>query len=127
MSKKIFIDAFFNQFQDFLEQLEKVLPNDTDIPTYMMGLKIMRTGNPMYLVREFISQTSPFETSLRARDEKFFLDYTFDEFADNDWLIQMINKLKGLWQGFSDNNKKCIWDYINLLLDIGNRIDSQSS
>jgi hypothetical protein len=121
MSKKVLIDAFYNQFHDFLEQLQKVMPEDTDFPTYIMGLKMMRTGNPMYLVREFIAQTKPFEASIKSRDEKFFLDYTFDEFANNDWLIQMINKIKGLWKGFSDNNKKCVWDYTNLLLAIGQK------
>jgi len=121
MSKKVFVDAFYNQFQDFLEQLEKVLPEDTDFPTYIMGLKMMRTGNPMYVIREFIVQTKSFEDSIIKRDERFFLEYTFNEFADNDWLIQMINKIKGLWKGFSENNKKCVWDYTNLLLSISQK------
>ena len=121
MSKKVFMDAFYNQFADFVSQLQKVFPEDTDFPTYATGLRLMRMTNPLYIVKQFQASVLPFEESIRAKKEDFFLTYDFSQLGAEGWLMEVIAKLKGMWSTLSENNKKCIWDYINLLLDIAKR------
>lgn len=109
-----------------MEQLVSVFPDDSDIPAYKTGLSLLQRTNPILLPKEVINHVAPFEASVRARDEKFFLDYAFNEYQDNA-LDQVIGKVKGLWSTLSENNKKCIWDYIILLLDLAYRCNVDKS
>lgn len=118
MSRRIFMDAFFNQFSDFLDQLIKVFPNDMDFPAYKTGLVLLQKTNPMIVVQEVVKHVTPFEKLVRAKDENFLLNYQFSEY---DTLEQIINKLKNMWSSLSDNNKQVVWNYIILLLDLSQK------
>lgn len=121
MSRKIFLDAFYNQFSDFLDQLIQVFPNDSDFPTYKTGLLLLQKTNPKLVPDQVLIHVTPFEKTLRARDERFFIDYSFTEYESDDALGMIISKMKGHWSSLSDNNKKCVWDYTNLILDLAKR------
>jgi hypothetical protein len=118
MSKKIFLDAFYTQFADFLTQLTQVFPNDPDFPAYKTGLYLLQKTNPMLVADQVILHVLPFETIIRSRNEDFFLKHEFSEYNTLD---QVIDKLKHLWEQLSDQDKKCVWDYITLLLDLAKR------
>ena len=109
-----------------MDQLVAVFPDDSDIPTYKTAVALLQRTNPILLPKEVLNHVAPFEASVRARDEKFFLEYSFSEYQDNA-LDQVIGKVKGLWTTLSDNNKKCIWDYIILLLDLAYRCSGDKS
>jgi len=121
MSRKIFLDAFYGQFSDFLDQLIQLFPNDTDFYTYKTGLHLLQKTNPKLVPEQVVLHVTPFEKTLRARDDRFFMDYRFEEYSDDDALGMIIGKMKDLWTSLSDHNKKCVWDYTNLLLDLGKR------
>lgn len=123
MSRKIFIDAFFNQFNDFLEQLIRVFPEDTDFPAYLSGLKLLQRTNPMLVITQVKEHVSPYEETIRAKNEDFFLKHTFDDVSD-DAIDQVINKLKGLWGVLDDSNKKHVWEYVTVLLELAKRCAS---
>ncbi len=118
MSRRIFMDAFFNQFADFLDQLIQVFPEDLDFPAYKTGLRLLQKTNPMIVIQEVVTHVTPFEKLVRAKDESFLLDYKFSEY---DTLEQIINKLKNMWTTLSGNNKQVIWNYIILLLDLSQK------
>ena len=121
MSRKIFLDAFYNQFSDFLDQFITVFPSDSDFPTYKTGLHLLQKTNPKLVPEQVLIHVSPFEKTLRDRDERFFIDYSFTEYGDDDALGMIISKMKEQWTTLSENNKKCIWDYTNLLLDLAKK------
>ncbi len=121
MSRKIFLDAFYNQFSDFLDQLIKVFPNDSDFPAYKTGLILLQKTNPKLVPEQVLIHVTPFEKTLRAHDERFFIDYNITEYGDDDALGMIISKMKVQWATLSDNNKKCIWEYTNLLLDLARK------
>jgi hypothetical protein len=125
MSRKILLDAFYNQFSDFLDQLTKVFPGDTDFPTYKMGLLLLQRTNPILVVSEVHKHVAPFEEIIRAKNEDFFLKHEFSEYTSDDALEQIIMKLKGLWSTLTDNNKTCVWGYIILLMDLAKRYSAQ--
>ena len=121
MSKKIFMDAFFTQFHEFMGQLIKVFPDDTDFRMYDDGVALIQRVNPAMVLTEFTKHVGPFDEVIRARDDTFFMNHTFDSLQPDDTMEQVIQKLKGYWSGLSDQNKSSIWGYIILLLDISKR------
>lgn len=120
MSRRIFVDAFYNQFGDFLDQLVILFPDDADLLAYKTMLPLLQKTNPLLAPKEVVNNLSRFETSLRSRNEKFFLEYPFDEYTEGG-IDQVIGKVKGLWAGMSDANKTIIWEYVLLLLDLANK------
>jgi hypothetical protein len=122
MSKKIFTDAFFTQFTEFLTQLETAFPEDPDFPAYKSGLKLLKMTNPALVTTEFAKNVIPFEKTIKDRDESFFMDYKFAEVLETDMSMEaIISKLKQMWSSLSDGSKKAIWDHINLLVDLSKR------
>ena len=121
MSKKIFMDAFFTQFHEFMGQLIKVFPDDTDFRMYDDGVALIQRVNPAMVLTEFTKHVVPFEDVIRAKDDNFFMNHTFDSLQPDDTMEQVIQKLKGYWSGLSEQNKSSIWGYIILLLDISKR------
>lgn len=121
MSKKIFMDAFFTQFHEFMTQLMTVFPDDHDFAVYDAGVSILKNVNPGLVIVEFNKHVLPFEDILRSKNSDFFLKHTFDSLEPDNTMEQVINKLKGYWLSLSEANKESIWKYIILLLDIVKR------
>lgn len=122
MSKKILIDAFFNQFTDFLTELTKAFPEDADFPAYKVGLQLLKRSNPMIVINAIIEHVTPYEEMIKAKNSDFFLKHEFSEHTENDdALEQVIRKLKGLWTTLGPVSQASVWGYINLLLDLAKR------
>ena len=121
MSKKIFMDAFFTQFHEFMGQLTKVFPNDEDFKMYDDAVYLVQRMNPGLVVSEFGRHVLPYEEVIRKRDDGFFMNHSFDSLEPDNTMEQVIQKLKGYWTTLSDQNKSSIWGYITLLLDIHKR------
>ena len=113
-TRKIYLDAFFDQYEDFLQQMQAVFPSDPDWPLYIAGLSIFRRTNPAMIVQKTWKHISRFEETLKARDEKFFLERDFSDITEGEEpLEQTITKLKGMWAQLSPHNRNVVWDYIN--------------
>jgi hypothetical protein len=121
MSKKIFLDAFYGQFSSFLDQLIVVFPEDSDFPTYKSGLFLLQKTNPKLVPEQVVLHVSPFEATIRARDEAFFKRRGFPEYADDNALDLIIQKMMVYWDALSADNKTVVWDYVTLLLDLAKR------
>ena len=121
MSKTIFLSAFYSQFTLFLDQLIVVFPDDSDFPTYKSGLFLLQKTNPKLVPDQVVTHVSPFETTLRARDEEFFKTRGFPEYADDNALDLIIQKMMQYWDVLTPENKTTIWDYVTLLLDLAKR------
>lgn len=114
MSKKILIDAFFNQYEDFLNQLKDVFPEDPDWKLYISGLAIFRRTNPLIVVKKTWKYVSRFEEVIKNRDDKFFMDYDYSGITEGEEpLEQTIDKLKGMWNALTPHNRKVVWDFVN--------------
>ncbi len=121
MSRKIFLDAFYGQFHDFLDQLIRVFPDDSDFPAYKSGLTLLQKTNPKLVPEQVYIHVTPFEQGIRIRDEKFFLEHQFPDYADDNALDLIISKMKDLWTTLSETSKTVVWDYLILLLDLAKR------
>ena len=121
MSKTIFLSAFYSQFTLFLDQLIVVFPDDSDFPTYKSGLFLLQKTNPKLVPEQVVKHVGPFEATIRARDEGFFKERGFPEYADDNALDLIIQKMIQYWDTLTPENKTIIWDYVTLLLDLATR------
>jgi hypothetical protein len=125
MSKKILLDAFYNQFSDFLSELVKAFPEDPDFPTYKTGLLLLQKTNPALVIKAVHEHVSPYEETIRAKNVDFFLKHDYSNHTENDdALEQVIQKLKGYWEQMSETNQTVVWKYITLLMDLAKRYTS---
>jgi hypothetical protein len=126
MSKKIYIDAFFDQYEDFLQQMLEVYPNDPDWPLYIAGLAIFRRTNPMMVVQKTWKHISRFEEVIKARDEKFFLERDYSDITEGEEpLEQTVTKIKGMWAQLSLHNRNIVWDYVNNITYLARKCSGQ--
>lgn len=117
MSKKIYVDAFFNQYEDFLMQLSDVFPEDPDWKLYKAGLSIFRRTNPRLVIQKTWKYVSRFEEDLKTRNDKFFLTRDYSDITEGEEpLEQTIEKVKGMWLSLSPHNKNVVWDFVNNIM-----------
>jgi hypothetical protein len=121
MSKKVLIDTFFNQFNDFLKQLENMYPNDTDFPVFLTTLDLLKSTNPMLVVK-FVKENivDLYKDKILNKDETFFLDQDYTKHGDVD--LNIVQKLKKYVKDMSPNSKDVVWKYIELLMKLSMKI-----
>jgi len=113
MSKKIYLDAFFDQYEDMLKQCKEVFPSDPDWPVYLTGLAVLRRTNPAIVAQMTWKYVAPHEDLILKRDQAFFLERDYTAEAEGDASIeQTITKLKGMWSQLTPHNQSILWDYI---------------
>jgi len=121
MSKKILIDTFFNQFTDFLKQLENMYPDDTDFPVFITTLDLLKSTNPILVVK-FVKENivDLYKDKILNKDESFFLDQDYTQHGDVD--LNIVHKLKKYVKDMSPNSKDVVWKYIELLMKLSMKI-----
>ena len=121
MSKKILIEAMFNQFSSFFTELTKMYPEDPEFPTFTSNLQLMKMTNPMMVVRYVKSEIiDPFGDKIAIRDESFFLNQDFS--YRDDVNLNIVDKLKQYIAGMSPLTKNIVWSYIEIITKLATKI-----
>jgi hypothetical protein len=116
MSRKVFLDAFFNQFISFLGELKGMYPEDPDFPNFVTAITLIRNTNPMLAVNYIKSEViDPFQEKIAARDESFFMD---QDYTQKNADIDVIHKLKEYVREMTPESKEVVWQYIELLMKL---------
>jgi len=116
MSRKVFFDAFFNQFISFLGELKGMYPEDPDFPNFVTAITLIRNTNPMLAVNYIKSEViDPFQDKIAARDESFFMD---QDYTQKNADMNVIYKLKEYVREMSPTSKEVVWQYIELLMKL---------
>jgi hypothetical protein len=110
-SKITLMNAVFDQFTSFMNELIEMYPDDPDFSLFLNSLKLMRTTNPSLLIKYVYENTSNFEQQILSKDEKFFIDYSFSEYSDNVDL-NIFSKLKQYIETMTPSTKENVWKYI---------------
>jgi len=116
MSKKIFLDTFYKQFIDFLNELHKMYPNDNDFPSFSTKLTLLKTINPMlpiqFIKTEIIDK---YQEQIFKKDESFFVNSKEIEQSSE---INIFFKLKSYITDMTDENKETVWSYIHIIIKL---------
>ena len=114
MSKKVLIDALFNQFNSFLGELKQMYPEDVDFPVFITTLSMLKTANPMLVVNFVKTEiVDPFGAKIQDRDESFFMEQDYTVRGDVD--LDIVDKIKQYIQGMSPETKETVWKYIEII------------
>jgi hypothetical protein len=121
MSKKVLIDALYNQFSDFLKQLVSMYPEDEDLGVFNDNLIFVKNMNPMLLVNTMKTELiMPYGDKIASRDETFFMNYEYETREDVD--LDIVNKLRKYYASMSIESKDIVWKYIDIIVRLSKKI-----
>jgi len=121
MSRKIFLDAFFNQFTSFLKELGNMYPDDPDFPGFVSTIGLIRNTNPMLAVNFIKTEIIDiYGDKISQRDEDFFMNEQYSERQDVD--LNIIGKLKEYITSMTPESKEVVWQYVELLMKLALKI-----
>lgn len=76
-----YVHAFNNQFEELLEDIQRIFPDDTDILTASRSLKRLRKLNPKIIIKVFFDYVDkPYGSYIHDNNLTYFLekDYSAD-------------------------------------------------
>lgn len=119
----LYLKSFFNQFNEVVQQLEDMFPEDADFRTFRTFLGMLQRTNPTVVISTFHSHvTVKFSDQIKNRDENFMTSYTPAEYGSD--VTDIIGKVRGYWSTLSDSSKDCLWQYMFVLTELTKRYHS---
>lgn len=122
-SKIALMNAMYDQFTSFVNELVGMYPDDPDFSMFLTTLKLMRSTNPSLLVKYVYENTSAFEEKILNKDEGFFLEYSFSEYSQ-DVDLNIFVKLKEYVKIMSPSSKDNVWKYIQNIYRLSKAISN---
>ncbi len=116
--------ALFDQFISFVNELGEMYPDDPDFPMFATTLKLMRSTNPSLVAKYVYEHTAQFEDQITAKNEQFFLNYSFDEYGQ-DVDLNIFSKLKNYVANMNATSKDNVWKYVQNIHKLSKAISSQ--
>jgi hypothetical protein len=110
-SKQVLTAAFFDQFTSFSSELCEMYPDDADFSMFATTLKLMKMTNPALVIKYVRDNVLQFEDKIMKKDESFFLDYNFAEYADA-VDMNIFQKLRQYIANMTPSSKNSVWVYI---------------
>jgi WD40 repeat protein len=101
--------ALIDQFTTFVTELSEMYPDDADFDMFLTTVKLIKSSNPSLIASNIYENTVQYEERILNKDEKFFLENTFDEHEDKVWTsCSNLNDDSTFFSGGSDS-KFIIW------------------
>ena len=86
MSNSDYLNAFNNHFEELLEDITRVFPEDQQILAAVSGLKKLRKSNPKLIMNIFKSHIKiPYEVEIQKGNLKYFLQKDYVKDIEGDW------------------------------------------
>lgn len=121
MDKATILKAFNNQFEEFLEDVEVLFPDNNDIKTSKTGLLMLRKANPKKIVSVWYRYVCvKYEVEIENENLDYFLakdysdDLKMDEGASNK-IMEGIDKIREPLRQLDQSNRKKTLQYLKNL------------
>jgi len=115
--------AFYKTTDALFDDILKISENNDNykkLRSYYNQYSLVKDMNSKFIIDSFILSVYPFKEQIENRNEDFFTSNEFikDAVVDtNDFNFAV--SLKTMWKtNLSDENKKIIWDYFNVLMKL---------
>jgi hypothetical protein len=84
MDKSQILSAFNDHFKEFVEDVQRVFPDNNDIATLLSAITKVRKVNPKLIIKAFNEHViNSYDTQINASDINFFID--------NDYKKDLVN------------------------------------
>ena len=121
------LSAFNDHFFEFINDIQKVFPEDVDILSSKNALFLVRKLNPKMIVKFWkVYITNKYRPQIEANDISFFVskDYSTDIDATNpNTIMEYIDRLREPIKQMSDENKAKVMKYIQNLTKLSDLCD----
>ena len=106
---------FYVHLKEFLKELNGTFPEDDELKMITSSILIFcMDDDEQIVVKEFYSILSPLEHLIVYRNDDFFtLDQTYWKQRSNEYAL--FTKLTYYWGHLNENNRKIVWDYIQIV------------
>lgn len=110
-----FLQAFNNHFEELIDDILRVFPDDNEIATASNALKKMRKANPKLIINVFIEHIkNPYGTQIMENNIDFFLEKDYSTDVSNDILMK-VNSIKGPIANMSSDEQTKVIKYLQNL------------
>ena len=117
-------DAFHTELKSFLKNLCKTFEADRDLLVITSSLHMALMDDPKdQVIAHFREATSPYATMIEQRDPAFF--YQAHE-SGTGKEYKLLTKLNVYWEELSPENRKVVWDYLQVLFKLCNKISNSA-
>ena len=115
--KKQYLNAFNNQFAEFLEEVLSIFPGHVDITAFKNTVFTLKKANPGLLVRIWHDHVCiNYMDEIEKGNLKYFLDKDYSQdmqhVADTKGVINAINKIRSPINEMGEQNQKTSMQYI---------------
>lgn len=124
-----FLSTFNSQFEEFLDDIMRLFPNDIDLVTSKKSLLFMKKFNPRLIIitwRDLIAK--PYHEEIEHNGLDFFIskDYTDDlkQSTDSEKITSVIDRLRAPLKNLQEEDKATAMKYINNLTKLSLRYEN---
>jgi len=124
------LNAFNNHFMEFINDVETVLPNDSDIVLGKKSIILLKKTNPKLLINVWYNCIySKFKNEIDSGNSEFFInkDYSKDLLVYNEKIMDTINKIKNPIKNMSKEDQQKTMKYIQNLSKISEMYNNNNN
>ena len=120
MDKSQILKGFNDHFVEFVEDVERVFPDDNDISTVKESFIQMRKANPRLVIKAFNEYfLNKYRSKIESGNIDFFIkkDYNTDlsVVGDSDYILKKIDVLRNPVKNMNENDRNKVIKYIQNL------------
>lgn len=114
------VAAFNNHFEEFVEDIKRVFPDDDDIATAQSALQKMRKANPRLILISFKQYVlTPYANQIESGDVSFFIENDYSSvIGDNKMILDKIEALRGPVSRMEEDDLNKVIGYLKNLKQI---------
>ena len=120
MDKSQILKGFNEHFTEFIEDIERVFPNDNDISTVKSFFIQMRKANPKLVIKAYNDNfLTIYRSEIESGDLKFFItkDYNQDlsKLGEAEYILKKIDVLREPVKNMGNDDQQKVLKYIQNL------------
>jgi hypothetical protein len=125
MDKSQILSAFNNHFTEFVEDIQRVFPDNSDIATLLSAITKVRKVNPKLIIKVFNEHViGSYDTQIKAGDINFFInnDYKKDlvDVGSSNMILEKIDLLRQPIREMDKDEQTKVMKYIQNLSKLCN-------
>ena len=117
---QLYLNAFNDKYEEFVDTIVKMFPNDADVLATKTIFSLMRKTNPKLLIKAWENYVQrKYTTEIDSGDIRFFIDKDYhsdlSENPDSDYVISVINRLREPINSLSTEQVDIVLKYLQQL------------
>ena len=114
------LKAFNDHFEEFVNDVGKVFPDDADIKKAKTGLSLIRMSNPKLIINTYKEYlVTPYRGQIENEDISFFIEKDYsNDLTDANTILMKIEQLRNPVRNMDKSNQKKVMQYLKNLMKL---------